>query len=203
MTTLTRRSLLAMAPAAFAQPRQEPLFNGKNLDGWYRAAFGIWRIENGELTGTSDHTLPGPGYLMTQRAFRDFDLRLEFWISRGGNSGVYIREPHRAWGSKGDLRPAHGKSRGYEIQIDYNDRKNLTGSVYDLKKPDRVLGGEERWNRYRIVCRAKRVEIWLNGEQANAFDGIESAEGAIGFQIHGQQPHDHRVKFRNIEIISL
>lgn len=85
MTTLTRRGLLAMAPAAFAQPRPEPLFNGKNLDGWYRAAFGIWRIENGELTGSSDHTLPGPGYLMTQRAFRDFDLRLEFWISRGGN----------------------------------------------------------------------------------------------------------------------
>ena len=87
-----------------------------------------------------------------------------------------------------------------EVQIDYNDPKNMTGAIYDRQKPSVIRGGEERWVAYRIACKGPKVEVWIDGGQVNSFQPLRSQRGGIGFQMHGQQPHDHVVKFRNIEI---
>lgn len=87
-----------------------------------------------------------------------------------------------------------------EVQIDYNDPKNMTGAIYNQHQPSSIRGGEERWVKYRIVCTGPKVDVWIDGGQVNSFDGLKSPKGAIGFQMHGQQPHNHVVKFRNIEL---
>jgi hypothetical protein len=89
-----------------ANPRS--LFNGRNMSGWIHAGNGLWTVEDGALVGRFDRSKPGPGYLLTTRDFSDFRLSLDFWVSAKGNSGVYIREPLRNWGPKGDYRPEHG-----------------------------------------------------------------------------------------------
>jgi hypothetical protein len=176
------------------------LFNGRNLDGWQRAAHGLWTVEAGEIVGRCDHERPGPGYLLTEEEFSDFRLDLEFWISAGGNSGVYIREPRRTWGPRGDDRPAHGANPGYEVQIDYRDPKNSTGALYNVRNAARVAGAEERWNRMRVECLGMRIRVWVAGELVNDYSPSRSRSGVVGMQIHGGRPHLHIVKFRNITL---
>lgn len=179
------------------------LFNGSDLIGWQFGGRGTWTVENGAIVGRSDHSHPGPGYLMSAREFQDFRLSTEFWVSKGGNSGIYVREPNQIWGHLDDTRPAHGDLRGYEIQVDFNSKKNPTGSVYNLSPAIRVVGEEEAWNRMEIECRGSVIKVWVNGELVNEFTKAKVQKGVVGMQIHGQKPHDHVVKYRNIRITSL
>jgi len=153
-----------------------PLFDGHTFDGWIQAGHGLWTIENEAITGRSDPARPGPGYLMTKREYDDFTLSLEFNVTRGGNSGIYVREPRREWGTKGDERPAHGAHPGYEVQIDYNDPKNLTGALYNVCKPSRLAGGEDRWNRMRIECAGPRIRVWV-GRAGHGLQPVAAGKG--------------------------
>jgi hypothetical protein len=160
----------------------------------------LWTVEEGCIVGRCDHEHPGPGYVFTEEEFGDFTLELDFWISKGGNSGVYVRQRLREFGPRGDARPAHGPDDGVEVQIDYNDPKNYTGAIYDQQKPVKVAGGEDRWNRYRIQAEGPRLRVWIDDELVNDYAKLGSLKGAIGLQMHGGIPHDHVAKFRNIRI---
>ncbi len=137
---------------------------------------------------------------MTEEEFTDFDLKVEYWISKEGNSGVYVREPKRAWGPKGDDRPGFGAAGGYEVQIDYNDQKNYTGALYNFSPATKHTGGEEQWIAMRVLCEGPRIRVWSAGELVNDFSPSRCLKGVIGLQIHGGKPHDHIVKFRSIEV---
>ncbi len=184
----------------------EPLFNGKDLTGWkvHGGKKESWSVENGILFVSGG----GGGWLMTEKEYGDFELRLEFKVPKGGNSGVALRAP-----MKGD--PAY---TGMEIQIlDDPSYKGLqvwqhTGSIYGVVPAKKIATkpiGE--WNKYRIVCKGRQVTIELNGEtvvDANLNDYIEKhakkhpgllrEKGHIGVQEHGG-----RVEFRNLSIKEL
>src|SRR5712692_11317387 len=84
----------------------ESLFNGKDLSGWKVNEGGkmdVWGAEKGLLYVQGG----GGGWLMTEKEYSDFELRLEFKMPEKGNSGVALRSP-----MKGD--PAYV---GMEIQI--------------------------------------------------------------------------------------
>lgn len=196
---MTRRSWLLGSLAPALAPGED-LFNGRDLNGWQRAGNGLWTVEDGAITGRFDEARPGPGYLLTTRSFEDFRLGVEFWISRGGNSGVYVREPQRKWGSRGDERPAHGEKPGYEVQIDYNDPRNFTGALYGVRNASKLAGAEERWNRLEIECRGPRVRVWVEGELVNDYQPARSPQGVIGLQVHGGKPHRHVVRFRRVSV---
>jgi hypothetical protein len=177
------------------------LFNGKDLTGWKRhgGKADTWGAEKGILFVNKG----GGGWLMTEKEYSNFELRLEFKVPKGGNSGVALRSP-----MKGD--PAY---TGMEIQIlDDPAYKGLqkwqhTGSIYGVvpssKQPTKAVG---EWNTYRIVCKGRQVSVELNGEKivdANLDDykeehgkkhpGILRDKGHVGLQEHGG-----RVEFRNI-----
>ncbi len=71
-------------------PKQETIFNGKDLTGWEVYGTELWYVDNSELVCES-----GPdkeyGYLGTRKYYNDFDLSLEFKEEADGNSGVFIR----------------------------------------------------------------------------------------------------------------
>jgi hypothetical protein len=197
---MRRRELLWLAACAPLRAAARPLFNGKDLSGWTAHAHGLWTVEEGAIVGRFDRSRPGPGYLLTNDEFTDFRLELEFWVSQNGNSGVYVRQPLRKFGPRGDDRAAQRPADGHEIQIDYNDPRNMTGAVYNTHKPFKVLGGENRWNTMAVECRGQRVTVWVEGETVNVYEPLRSPRGAVGFQMHGQSMHDHIVRFRNIRI---
>ena len=203
---VTRRSVLraiCAAVPALAQPDSgRSLFDGKTLAGWKHSGYGLWTVEDGAIVGRFDHEHPGPGYVFTSEEFGDFILDLDFWISKGGNSGVYVRQPLREFGPRGAARPALAPGDGVEVQIDYNDPKNYTGAVYGLKQPIKVVGAEDRWNHYRIEGSGQRLRAWIDDELVNDYGNLTSLRGAIGLQVHGGAPHDHIAKFKNIRIHS-
>src|SRR5438105_2877152 len=154
----------AFLPAAQSRDQETPegfeaLFNGKDLTGWKVNEGGkmsVWGAENGILYVDGR----GGGWLMTEKEYGDFDLRLEFKIPEKGNSGVALRSP-----MKGD--PAYA---GMEIQIldddwykaNYKGLKPTqhTGSIYDVVPPSKsALKPVGEWNKMRIVAKGRQVTI--------------------------------------------
>ena len=170
----------------------KPLFNGKDFSGWEQVGKALWTIEEGAIVGSSDPANPGTGWLVTLQEYSDFRLRLKFWITPGGNSGIGIRDPSHA---RGPQTPAH---MGYEIQIlDAPAAKNPTGSIYTLvPAPDGKLKSGE-WNEFLITCKGLHIEVELNGEKVAEVDHDRSRRGAIGLQMHSR---NMTVKFKDIEI---
>ena len=197
---ITRRAFLATAAAPLAAGAAKQLFDGKTLDGWTRHGGGIWTVEDGVIVGRFDHANPGAGYLMTAGEYQDFVFELEFWLDKGGNSGVFIREPRQEWTSKGQQRPAQGDPAGYEVQIQYLDPAQPTGMIYGIQMPEKVVGGEERWVPMSIECRGAVTTVRVEGQVVNVYSETKIQKGVIGLQVHGGKPHDHVVKFRRLRV---
>jgi hypothetical protein len=204
-TTLLLFAASMGAPARADDPKPPEgfiaLFNGKDLTGWKATGkMDLWAVDNGAIVVEKG----GGGWLLTEKEYGDFDLRLEFKMSKQANSGVALRTP-----KEGD--PAYV---GMEIQLiddegwpgklaDYQH----TGSIYDVvpasKTNNKPIG---EWNAMRIVCNGSKVTIEVNGQtvvDANLEDskemkgakhpGLSRGKGHIGFQ-----SYNTRVEFRNV-----
>ena len=99
--------LLATFAAAAGNEAAEfhSLFNGKDLAGWVvvETEPGKWHVQDGELVIDKAHG----GWIRTDREYADFVLKLEFNLTPGGNSGVFIRAPEKG----------NGAFAGMEIQM--------------------------------------------------------------------------------------
>jgi hypothetical protein len=179
-----------------------PLFNGKDLSGWKATGkMDVWGADNGILYVAGG----GGGWLMTEKEYGDFELRLEYKMPKMGNSGVGLRSP-----LQGD--PAYV---GMEIQLlDDANWKGLqtwqhTGSIYNVV-PAKTINSKPfgEWNTMRIVAKGPKITVEQNGEvlvDANLDDykkehakrhpGILRDKGHIGLQ-----SYNYRVEFRNIVI---
>jgi hypothetical protein len=171
-----------------------PLFDGKTLAGWEGAgqdASACWKVEDGLLMCTGKK---GP-WLRSQEQFGDFDLRLDYKVNPGGNSGVYVRVPEDG--------NHHGEGSGVEIQI-LDDRaekyKNLkdyqyTGGVYDIAPPKEHVGREAgKWNSLQIELRGTHYVIVHNGvlivdADVNEFPDLKARRlhGYLGLQNHSEE----------------
>ncbi len=171
------------------------LFNGKDLSGWQSVGRGRWSVEDGAIVGRNDPEKAGNYWLVSNQEYDNFALRLKFWVTPGGNSGVAIRDPSHAGGPK---TPAH---MGYEIQIlDRPGVKMPTGSIYLIQPAVDGLQRSGKWNKMEIRCQGPHIEVWLNGKKAAATEHTRSARGTIGFQVHDK---DVVVKFKDVAIKKL
>jgi hypothetical protein len=200
------------------------LLNGKNLDGWEVRGEGIWIvIKDGTLVGQRDSSaglarqqwpLTRQNYqawrdtqcwLYTVREFGEFDLRLDYWIRRPGNSGVSIRDPSRA--QYGITTPADftrtPSKLGYEIQINngYPD-PTPTGSIYGLAMAKTGYQFDDDWNTLDIQSRTSGIRVSLNGHPVAEHPGVPARPktGSIGLQLHDQYT---LVMFRNLRLREL
>jgi hypothetical protein len=207
-TLLIVLGVLATAGAGEKDPPKgfEPLFNGKDLTGWKVNVGGkmeLWGAEDGVLYVKGG----GGGWLMTEKEYDDFELRLEFKLPEKGNSGVALRSERQG-------NPA--TTAGMEIQLlddewhkkNYKGLKNtqLTGSIYGIVPPSQdALKKIGEWNQMHITAKGRQITVELNGVKivdANLDDhkasekdhpGMKHTRGHIGLQ-----SHDGRVEFRNI-----
>jgi hypothetical protein len=185
-----------MSAAQKAEEGFVPLFNGKDLTGWHVMGTPAWKVEDGVLVCTGE----GSGWLRSDKQYENFVLRLEFRISKGGNSGIFIR-------SALEGNPAF---TGMEVQIlDDHGRQptpHTTGAIYDAVAPKKNMSkpaGE--WNFVEIICSGPWVVVAMNGEEIVRVNMDEHPKlkdrlrkGYIGLQNHGS-----RVEFRNIRIKEL
>jgi hypothetical protein len=179
-----------------------PLFDGQTLAGWEGAgqpAEKCWKADEGTILCTGEK---GP-WLRSTEQFGDFNLRLDYKLKAGGNSGVYIRVPEN-----GDH---HGDGAGIEVQVlddkagRYRDIKpyQYTGSLYAIVPASEHVGREVgEWNSLEINCRGTRYHVIHNGKTIIAADNSTHPElkGRLTKGFLGLQNHSEEVWYRNIRI---
>jgi alpha-3'-ketoglucosidase len=136
------------------------LFDGKSLSGWQTSSGQTSKVpvEDGCINPHGSG-----GYMMIHsKTWSDFILEIDFKISKGCNSGVFVRTY--------PLVPRPGKDVGFnglEVAVDdtttagYHD----TGAIYDLVKPAKnAMKPSGKWNHMVIMCDGPKLTVELNGE---------------------------------------
>ena len=216
-TSVALIAILSLALPAAAEEGFTPLFDGKSLDGWFYwrdddSVKGEWVAEDGCLTPKGR-----PRELATVATFGDFDLRLEWKIAAGGNSGVMYRA------EKGYHPPTTGPE--FQLLDDANNGEGKihdrsTGAAYGIYPPvdNRPLKPAGEWNTLQILARGNHVEHWLNGVKILDYE-LHTADwkarvARSKFAKHPQygaaakghiiiQDHGAAVHFRNLRIRTL
>ncbi len=190
----------------------QKLFDGKTTAGWHTygkpSAGTKWKVENGALYLDSKDKTPGQGGdLVTNEEFTNYHLKLEWKISKGGNSGIIFNVNE-------DPKYNATYTTGPEMQVLDNDGhadakiiKHRAGDLYDLIK-SRVENVKPvgEWNTAEIIMNNGNLELIQNGDDnwktlvaGSKFKtwpafGIYKT-GKIALQDHGDD-----VWYRNISI---
>jgi len=204
------------------------LFNGENLEGWHsygtKNSYDGWTAKDGILS--FDYTLKKgvkSSSLVTNKEYTNFELSLDWKISKEGNSGIF-------WGVIEDDKYEHPYHTGPEIQIlddnwtayvEGRGAINRAGSLYGLLPPLKIVSKPaEEWNHYLLhINHLKNVGyLEFNNTEILRFPvhGVEWEEmiskssfsklsnfgkaktGHISLQDHGG-----KVSFKNIKIRTL
>jgi type 1 glutamine amidotransferase len=176
-----------------------------SLDCWTYKPDG-WKVEDGALALQDKG-----GYLWSKQQYGDFELNLEFKVSKGCNSGLFFRS-----------NPKDPVQGGFEIQIfdSYGKTagKHDCGALYDTYPPlVNAVKPAGEWNTLKLIAKGPKITTVINGQTSvdlNIDDWKEGGKnpdgspnkfktalkdlprvGHIGFQDHG-----HPVWYRNITI---
>lgn len=184
-----------LSKVKFGEPIQ--LFNGRNLDGWVLTnpkQVNGWKAVNGELVNTTKKLDFSPyskfGNLRTKQTFMDFNLKIDFKVPPGGNSGIYLRGIYEA-----QVLDRDSKMQGIQG----------VGAIFGRIKPTENAGklGNE-WNTYDITLVNRHVTVILNGKKvidnqpiAGCTNGALHADETIPGPLYLQGDHT-AVSYRNI-----
>jgi len=186
------------APAAWSNP--EPLFNGRNLDGWEpigSPANNHWAVREGLLVN-EEHGVN----IKTTRRFDDFRLHFEVSCPERANSGFYLRGRYEVQVSTGP-EGARAGGRGGNVPPNRSMARCM-GVLRPARKCPRPADG---WDIFDITLVGRTVTIIRNGVKtidARDIEGItggalDASEGEPGpFYIQGD--HTGGIRFRNITV---
>ena len=209
------------------EPGFTPIFDGKSLNGW-EGDPKYWRVEDGALVGeiTPETVLKSNTFIIWRGGRpRDFELKLDYRITPGGNSGIN----YRSESVPDPVTPANTFAlRGYQFDLDGG--KRYVGNNYEEKgrlfvgvrgqitrivgtRPPVVLAtlGEaaelaaaatDEWNAVHLIIRGNTLVHMLNGRVMSVTVDDDTAnrptDGLLGVQVHVGPPM--KVEYRNIRL---
>jgi len=180
-----------------------------------------WKVEDGALVAQTG--VPNVD-LVTKETYTNFDLTLEWKVSKAGNSGVFYNVQENSSHESGNGNSPNWLDN-FEFQIlddiDFNDHepKRSAGSLYDLIAPQhKHLKPVGEYNTARLLVNHGHVEQWLNGQKVVEYElGSESlnnlisnskyktnpnfaksTSGHIMFQHHGQKVWLRDIKIKRL-----
>jgi len=190
---------------------QESLFNGTDLSGWYAiktqnprefnklsaeekqkqiadakaATAASWKVENGAIVNEGN----GP-YLTSEKEFGDFDLNLEFKVTPGADSGLYLKASPQVqiWDFTHEQFFKHGADKGSGGL--WNNKANPDARM-PLVIADNPVG---EWNKLHVTQTGARTTIHLNEKKIVDHQIMDNywdrgrpliAKGPIQLQTHG------------------
>ena len=214
LNTLDRRGLVPGAEAVLFRP----IFNGRDFAGWSQQD-GYFSVRDGVITGesTADHLCkPNHHLVYTAEELSDFELRAEFRLTKGANSGIQLRCKPQFIGDNGYQADMNGGGnyvgflyhpkqhligeRGADVVIDASDKKQVTrfADSAELQKLYRV----EQWNDIRVKVEGRKITVWINGVRTTSVEDPRErffpAKGHIALQLHQGPPM--KVEFRNLRL---
>jgi hypothetical protein len=221
----------AAAPAGFTA-----LFNGQDLAGWrggdtydHRKLLSLppaerdaqiaqwtasltalkngrphWSVDAGELLNDGLG-----GYATTERDYGNFELLVDWKITAGTDSGIYLRgvPQIQIWDPAQPDPNGYGSARG-SGGLWNNDKKSPGRDP--LVRADRPIG---EWNRFRVLMVGARVTVWLNDQLVVDHALLENyydkklprdqqrpipARGPIELQTHGGETRWRNIYIREI-----
>jgi hypothetical protein len=207
------------------EPGFTTIFDGRSLNGW-EGDPKYWRTEDGVMTGeiTPETIIKSNTFIIWRGGtVADFELKVEYRITPGGNSGINYRSvvvPDR-------ITPANRFAmRGYQCDIDGQNR--FTGNNYEEKgrlflavrgQVTRVTGtgkptilsavGDNQelaaivrtndWNSVHLIVRGNMLMHHVNGRLMSAVIDDDArgrtSTGLLGVQVHVGPPM--KVEYRN------
>lgn len=202
-----------------------PLFNGKNLEGWYADVPAAdeqgnknpsFTVRDGMLVSLGS---PG-GHLLTEKEYSDYKLTVEYRFSdKPGNCGVLVHasEPRALYGmfpKSIEVQMAH-KSAGdfwcieenievpdMEKRRPHKEGQKFGGSKQDARQILNLTDDSEKpvgeWNTMTIEARGDEIIVHVNGDLVNHGKNATATKGKIALQAEGSE-----VEFRKIEMVSL
>lgn len=184
-----------------------------------------WHVVDGSImieeSGAGEAGFAGD--IITEKSYVNFDLKIDWKISHGGNSGIllYVTESEKysaTWHTAHEIQVID--DFGYDAVHDYvMNVRQISGAYYDMYTPKKsAANAQGEWNKARIRIEDGHMQHWLNGtlvidtqlwtpeweervsqSKFNVYPDFGLAkEGFIGLQDHGQQ-----VWYRNIRIKEL
>ncbi|WP_138429928.1 3-keto-disaccharide hydrolase [Fodinibius saliphilus] len=206
------------------------LFNGEDPEehwrGYCKDGFPEkgWTVENSaiKVIGSGAGEAGHGGDIISKKKYRNFELKLEWKVEKGGNSGIFYlaeeqcgEEGEPIWKSAPEMQILDNENHP-DARLGENGNRQA-GALYDMipAEPQNANTHGE-WNEVRILVYQGTVVHFQNGEKvleyhlwtddwkemvANSkFDDFEgftdvAKEGYIGLQDHGND-----VWFRNIKV---
>lgn len=196
------------------------LFDGSNMDRWrlYNGkGMEGWEIRDGVMVALG---LEGRSAdAITVDTFRNFELRLEWNISKGGNSGIFY-----------NVREAEGLTAVFQSGPEYQlidddgfpyplEEWQKTAANYAMHPPKiKAHHPQGTWNTSRIIVDDGMVQHWLNDRLIVRYelwtDEWEALKDAGKWKDHPSygifqsghialQDHGNEISFRNIKIRKL
>jgi len=154
------------------------LFDGKTTKGWHtylRDTVGSkWQVQDGVLVFDPSQPQSGGGDIVTNEVYENYELQLQWRISKGGNSGIIFDVQE-------DPKYSATYLTGPEMQVldnkDAEDNKkqtHLAGCLYDMAGDSTVSKPKTpgEWNQVRLIQNKGHLTFYLNG--------IKTFEGQIG-----------------------
>ncbi|MDR3714612.1 MAG: DUF1080 domain-containing protein [Puia sp.] len=141
------------------------LFDGTTLNGWHsynHSATARWNVQNGTIH--LDKSKSGQCDITTDQAYGDFDLKLEWKISKNGNSGIIFdvveapkyQDPYNT-GPEMQVLDNAGHPDGKIFKHRAGNLYDLIPSIKESVKP----AGE--WNQAEIIVKGGQLTTILNG----------------------------------------
>ncbi len=206
--TLTIAALaFCLSPLVADDGEWVSIFDGKTLNGWHKnpakighGTGGIWKVENGLITGEQDPPGSGNGgILLTDKKFKNFEVSIDMKPDWGICSGFFVRSNDKGqciqmmvdYHDAGNVGHIYGEGTGgfnnrpYDIFGKYDDKMNLLALEAkpngNKVPPTFSISGEDwvklwklnDWNtaKVRVVGSPPVVTTWINGTKVSEFDG--------------------------------
>jgi hypothetical protein len=218
-------SVLAEEPsttAAVAPNRITALFNGMDLSGWEadvpardkdKTAPDSFVVRDGLLVSLGKPE----GHLLTQQAYRDYRLEVEYrFPGKGGNCGILVhasrpRALYKMFPQSIEVQMNSGDAGDFwciqeTIEVPDMEKRRPRkagekwgGAEGDARRILNLTDGSEKplgqWNSMVIEARGRSVTVWVNGDRVNDGFNATADRGRIAIQAEGTE-----VEFRRVEI---
>lgn len=199
------------------------IFDGKSLSGW-EGDPAYWRVQDGSIIGkvTPETLLKRNSFLIWRGGQPgDFELKLEYRVSKNGNSGINYRSVEVAevpYALKGYQCDIDGGGRWSGQNYEERGRKFLAlrgqfSQIMNATEPQ-VYGtigdkgvllefiNDEEWNECHLIVRGNTMVHIINGQVMSlVIDNDEQnrkIKGLIGVQVHVGPPMT--IAYRNIRL---
>lgn len=154
------------------------LFDGTSTKGWHtylRDTVGSkWQVRDGVIVFDPSQPASGGGDIVTNEEYENYELNLEWNISKGGNSGIIFDVQENPKYRDTYLTGPEMQVLDNKDAADNKKQNHLAGCLYDMAGDSTVSKPRPpgEWNQVRLIQNKGHITFWLNG--------IQTYDGQIG-----------------------